>query len=120
MPDILLNMDGLLKLERELGPSVEDVLQKLAQDTDLYIKSNWSLTSPSAPGDAPAVDTGNLANSISTERVNEAEWHLNVDAAYAEVLEYGTKKMAARPFVLPAVEAVAANAEGKLIKVVEK
>lgn len=60
----------------------------------------------SAPGDAPASDTGNLRQSITAEirdgglsaRVGPA---LGDDPNYAVFLEYGTRKMAARPFLRP-------------------
>lgn len=60
----------------------------------------------SAPGQPPAVDTGRLRNSI--------DYHVGTDAAggyvdvgtsveYASYLETGTSRMAARPFMRPAV-----------------
>lgn len=62
----------------------------------------------SAPGEAPASDTGRLVNSIN---VRPAEGELAVDVVagggivkYARMLEFGTSKMAARPFLFPALE----------------
>ena len=70
----------------------------------------------SAPGEAPAVDTGELARSILFE-VNELELEIGSagGAPYSEFLEFGTTKsdgglapgnqlMAPRPFLIPAVE----------------
>lgn len=58
----------------------------------------------SAPGEAPATDTGNLVNSINTERVKPMLHRVNVHAEYAAHLEYGTSRMAARPFLQPSFE----------------
>src|SRR4051794_3668243 len=62
----------------------------------------------SAPGEAPASDTGRLVNSINTE-VNKSALEAVVKAGsglvkYAKYLEFGTFKIAARPFMFPALE----------------
>jgi hypothetical protein len=58
----------------------------------------------SAPGEAPATDTGNLVNSINTERVKPMLHRVNVHAEYAASLEYGTSRMSPRPFLQPSFE----------------
>lgn len=63
----------------------------------------------SAPGQAPASDTGRLANSINGEMAPAAPGESQVKAGggivkYARMLEFGTVKMAARPFLFPALE----------------
>jgi len=63
----------------------------------------------SAPGEAPAVDTGNLINTIKTEIKSDTEATITIPAAYAEALEFGSSKIAARPFVRPAIEGVIAR-----------
>lgn len=66
----------------------------------------------SAPGDGPGVVTGRLRGSIT--------WRLGVDGGspyvdvgtavfYAPFLELGTRFMAPRPFLVPALEAARAN-----------
>ena len=60
----------------------------------------------SAPGEAPAVDTGNLVNSFSTARAGRLRYEIDVNAEYAPHLEFGTSRMAARPFLRPALKAV--------------
>lgn len=53
----------------------------------------------SAPGESPASDTGRLAQSVTT-RYDPAKLtgYVNVSTEYAEALEFGTRKMAARPY----------------------
>lgn len=58
----------------------------------------------SASGQPPATDTGHLANNIFAE-VNQTEAmtvEIRSKAPYSIHLEYGTKHMAARPFLRPA------------------
>lgn len=60
----------------------------------------------SLPGEAPNADTGVLANNIETLLIRDTGSDLKVEvtssAPYSEALEFGTKKMAARPFMAPA------------------
>lgn len=56
----------------------------------------------SAPGEAPAIDTGALANSIQTEMDSQTSGAVYTGEETAPLLEYGTSKMAARPAWIPA------------------
>lgn len=59
----------------------------------------------SAPGQYPAVDSGELLRSIMFDvRSMEVEVGSKAGAPYAEYLEFGTKKMKARPWLDPSVE----------------
>lgn len=53
----------------------------------------------SAPGEAPAIDTGFLARSITSE-VALNTLIVTAGVSYASYLEDGTRKMGARPFML--------------------
>jgi hypothetical protein len=55
----------------------------------------------SAPGEAPAVDTGFLSNSIQTEFPDATTGIVTVGAEYGEILE----TIRNRPFVRPSIEA---------------
>ena len=75
----------------------------------------------SAPGEAPATDTGFLVNTIQSKR-DGAEARVDVYSDYAAALEFGSSKMAARPYLRPAmdehkdaiIEAVASNFEAAI------
>lgn len=77
----------------------------------------------SAPGDAPNTDTSRLVNSIKME-TTRSEVFVGSTVPYAQWLEFGTSRMAARPWLVPALEAKrrdierlfreAAKPEGKL------
>jgi len=58
----------------------------------------------SAPGEAPATDTGMLVNSILARGAGEFTAVVAVHARYGLYLEMGTVHMAARPFLRPAVD----------------
>jgi HK97 gp10 family phage protein len=58
----------------------------------------------SAPGEAPASDTGNLVSKIIVKQKSKDITNVESNADYSAYLEYGTSKMEARPFMLPAFE----------------
>lgn len=60
----------------------------------------------SAPGQPPMTDTGRLANSITFDRAGPLTATVGSNVIYALYLEYGTRRMAARPFMRPAVERI--------------
>lgn len=70
-----------------------------------YPRPNGMMHQASAPGEAPAVDTGNLFNSIRAEMTGPQSGVVYTHVEYAPILEYGSAKMAARPFFAPATEA---------------
>jgi len=63
---------------------------------------------PSAPGQPPHVEFGALKNSIKIKREKVGEWIVHDGVEYGIHLELGAPKhnMAARPFLIPAVEKV--------------
>lgn len=58
----------------------------------------------SAPGEAPATDTGTLVNSIYNEDRGKYAKAIGSRLPYAYYLEFGTFKMDKRPSWIPAVE----------------
>jgi HK97 gp10 family phage protein len=59
----------------------------------------------SGPGEPPAPDTGNLIRNIQTSvDAQKLTGNVNFGTKYARPLEFGTFKMAPRPFARPAVE----------------
>lgn len=57
---------------------------------------------PSKPGEPPNQDTGVLANNIETANVRPLVVEVSSNALYAAALEFGTSKVAARPYMRPA------------------
>lgn len=69
----------------------------------------------SAPGEAPATDTGRLAGGTTYEKTGELSARIYNNIKYASMLEYGTFKIAPRHAWVPAVEA----AQPKFLKRME-
>lgn len=57
---------------------------------------------PSSPGEPPNYDTGVLSNNIETAKAGVLRVTVSSNAPYSSPLEFGTSKMAARPFLRPA------------------
>lgn len=60
---------------------------------------------PSRPGEPPNEDTGHLRTGITVEQPAPLRVLIASNARYSAALEYGTSKMAARPFMGPAARA---------------
>ena len=60
---------------------------------------------PSAPGDPPNEDTGVLRTNIETTQTAPLRVEVSSNAPYAVALEFGTSKMAERPYMRPATRA---------------
>lgn len=60
----------------------------------------------SAPGDAPAVDSGDLRRSIGVKKIGDGHYRVGTNLKHGLHLEFGTRKMAARPWARPATEKV--------------
>jgi HK97 gp10 family phage protein len=63
--------------------------------------SNGRRHQSSAPGQAPANNTGALVRSIKVKK-NGREATISIEKDYAIYLEFGTSKMRPRPFIIPA------------------
>ncbi len=58
----------------------------------------------SAPGEAPATDTGRLANSVLFKRTGPLAVEVFTDVEYGPWLEYGTRTIEPRPNWVPSVQ----------------
>lgn len=68
------------------------------------IKGSLGGSSPSAPGEPPGIRTGTLRRSITHEVEKTSTGivgRVGTNVKYAPHLEFGTSKMAARPFIRP-------------------
>lgn len=122
-----IKMDGLTELQaalKSLGPEMEAAAEKAVTVTGLQlqedIKRRYSRTPKtgkrysrggkthvaSSPGNAPAVDTGRLRSSVLFRKRGEASVEVLSRIKYGAWLEFGTRKAAARPAWVPAVEAM--------------
>lgn len=109
------------------GLKIEDVAKiEIAQGikTGRVYKRGGKPHIASAAGEAPASDTGRLVNSINTGAKSDG-MVVEVTAGkgvvdYAVHLEYGTEKMAARPFMKPSLEKSRKFIHDRMEKAVQK
>jgi HK97 gp10 family phage protein len=57
---------------------------------------------PSSPGEPPNADTHRLSDNIETIQAGPLKVEVSSNAPYSRALEFGTSKMAERPFMRPA------------------
>jgi HK97 gp10 family phage protein len=72
----------------------------------------------SAPGQAPASDTGRLANSITAD-IEGKQATVTAGTEYAAPLEFGTRDIEPRPFMVPAMEQERPKFNARLQKIVD-
>lgn len=103
-----------LDTKREITDRMSD-----AKSGRIY-KRGQKIHQASAPGEAPAIDTGTLVNSIQVVDYGRAGAMVYTNTEYAEVLELGGRHVLARPFMRPAVEKVAPKFLAAMRQIVEK
>jgi len=98
MQEILLGGGQLIR-----GEAIRSI-QSGAKSGKTYKRYNPTRThKASAPGEAPASDTGFLVSNIRVKDQKDVV-QVRSEASYSKFLEYGTSKMLARPFLFPAME----------------
>lgn len=75
---------------------------------------------PSAPGEPPNEDTGMLSRSIHVRQIDDLKAQVVADAPYAAALEFGTSKMAERPYMRPAALRVAPVMRKKITEIIKR
>lgn len=99
----------LRKLEKDTTRFVGKAL--FAGGESIQIEAQLSITQgavsgknhvPSKPGEPPNQDTGRLGDNIETVQRGPLLVEVSSNAPYSTPLEFGTSKMAARPFMRPA------------------
>lgn len=95
MSKIIIKYNNLPKLAKRLPLEVDAIVRTAAFAVEGYAK------------DIVPVDTGTLKNSIQTEHLEIAKAAIAPHTEYSAFVEYGTRKMKARPYMRPAAEKVA-------------
>lgn len=111
---VTTRLDGFEEAAKESGG---DFIRKLIYELEADIK--FSMAEPkhgreykrgarvhvaSAPGEAPAIDHALLVNAMEPTFPSQTKGILTIAAEYAALLEFGTDKIAARPFAAPALQ----------------
>ncbi len=119
------------RLKRLAGPAMERrVGAALFAGAELVqVEAQISITSgavsgakhaPSQPGKPPNNDTGVLANNIEAVLLEPLVAEVSSNAPYSAALEYGTSKVAARPFMRPARDKARKKVEALVFKAVKQ
>lgn len=75
---------------------------------------------PSAPGEPPNRDTGVLSGNIEALQEGPLRAIASSNAFYSQPLEFGTSKMAARPFMRPAAAKVKPKVQKLVAQAISK
>lgn len=113
----LLEARGPL-IQREVGQAIfvaGDLVAKEAARSIVSGSVSGRAHVPSAPGTPPNADTRNLDTNIFVERHGLFAVNVVSAASYSTFLEFGTSKMAERPFMKPAADKMTPKA----VKLVE-
>jgi HK97 gp10 family phage protein len=89
---VKLDMGPLLKLKAEMRPKAGKIVARTA----FLVEGKAKMLAP--------VDTGALRNSIHAAQSGELTWTVSDGVAYGVFQEFGTSRMAAHPFMTPAIE----------------
>lgn len=95
----------LQRLIRETPDKASEAIRGIATEMTNDIILSYG-ESPSSPGEPPGVDIGNLRAGTEWEpdEQDKLKAYVTIEAEYGPYLEFGTSKMAARPFVTPVFE----------------
>jgi HK97 gp10 family phage protein len=109
--------------QREIGKALFAGGQAIAVEAQLSI-TRGAVSGrnhvPSKPGEAPKNDTGFLAGFIEANMAEPLVAEVGSLAPHSAPLEFGTSKMAARPFMRPAREKMRGEVSEMVRRAVEK
>lgn len=135
MVSVNIELDGMQQLLGQLKALgvdaqevVEEVMFDLATDTQNFAiqgiqqgpksgrtYSRGTVTHvASAPGQYPATDTGRLVSSVRYIMESATSYRVGTSVEYGPMLEFGTSRMAARPWLLPSFERARIGVEKEL------
>lgn len=105
---------GIYAAAQEIRGDAVELIQRGPKSGRVYAKGNPTRTHrASAPGQPPASDTGTLANSIGVER-GQMKSEIHAVTPYALALEWGSRRIAPRPFMTRALT----DGRGKIRRIV--
>src|SRR5690349_15220147 len=93
----------LAKLDKTVERKMALIGEVVRAEAVKSVSMPTSTLGPSSPGDPPHIDTGKLRQSIFRKMIDSQTVIVGSSLKYAFYLELGTAKMAARPFLRPAL-----------------
>lgn len=97
MGNVKVLFNHLPRIKAAMPGAIADTVREAALKCETYAK------------DVTPVDTGALRASIAAKKIAETEWEVAPATEYAIYVEFGTRKMAAQPYMRPAAEKIRAE-----------
>ena len=127
MASVTGNKKPQQRLERLASPRGQQLINQALYlaGQEIELEAERSITAgsisgkghiPSAPGQPPNADTRRLDSNIVTTVVGRGVVEVTSRAPYSAALEYGTSRMAERPFMRPAV----AKKRARAVQIIEQ
>ncbi len=96
---------GVFNATEETKNEIFRLISNTPKTGRVYVKPGGRLHQASAPGEPFANDTFHAISNIETRYSTDGlEGFIDANFEYAMMLEFGTGKMAARPFLRPGIE----------------
>ncbi len=108
---VVIDKTKLTNLIQVSPGKASNLINAMALDGLGYVVRSFTV-SPSSPGDPPGVVTGALRASIHVESLGEFKKAIVTGTDYAVHLEFGTEKMAPRPYMMPMANYLQRNVMG--------
>ena len=99
----------VVKATHDLQGRMQERIQEPHATGRIYPRPGGKFHQASAPGESPATDLGHLVNSIVADTQHartQLLGEVTVGAEYGSHLEFGTVKMAPRPFLAPSIDEI--------------
>ena len=103
----------------EVNTAVKKAIQRGPKTGIIYTRGNITHQA-SAPGQAPATDTGVLVSSVYFQNTGKMSATIGSRLAYAYYLEYGTTRIAPRPAWQPSTEDGQKKLNARVLKTLER
>lgn len=100
------------QVQSQLRRSAQEAIEKAKRElqmTALEVEREAKLNAP--------VDTGMLRASITNEEVDDG-YEVFTNVEYAQFIEYGTSRQAARPFLTPALDVATKGLKQRLERII--
>lgn len=110
------------EMDRKIGAALFAAGQRVQVEAQLSITRgavSGAAHVPSRPGEPPNQDTGTLGNNIETVQIRPDLVEVSSNAPYSAPLEFGSSRIAARPFMRPARDKTRPAIEDLIIKAVK-
>lgn len=102
--DFKIEENNIPKALTESDESVTRALEMIGLKAEKYAKALAPVGTPESTGIKGYIG-GTLRNSITHQvRASERAVHIGTNVDYAPYVELGTRKMAKRPYIVPAIE----------------